>query len=261
MIYRTLWLEWFKLRKRLATWGVYIAFLTLTIFLFGVPFYAARGHRGAYWGLPQAWPTILSGGAPMASIFGAVLVALTVSAEFEWRTTRQNLMDGLSRGDWLFGKVLLLPAITVALYGTQLALGTTLALLDTHAAHRAVLYPASTYLSAGLGVGLGMCCYAAIALLISICVRSSGPAIGLTVIYQVFDNIVARTLRGFHLDALAAWLPFQVHNSLLQFDQYLPRPSPSLDYHWSTAGLILAGTGWAVALVLASRRVYLRRDL
>lgn len=31
MIRQALWLEWFKLRKRLATWVVYFIFLTLTL--------------------------------------------------------------------------------------------------------------------------------------------------------------------------------------------------------------------------------------
>lgn len=78
-------------------------------------------------------------------------------------------------------------------------------------------------------------------LLISVLVRSSGPAIGLILVYQLFDNIVARTLIGFHLDGIAAWLPFQVHTSLLQFKQYWPRPSPTLDYHRATGSLLLAG--------------------
>ncbi|MGH8142620.1 MAG: ABC transporter permease [Steroidobacteraceae bacterium] len=230
-------------------------------FLFGVPFYGARGHGGSYWGIPEAWRTVLAGGAPLASIFAAVLVALTVSSEFEWRTSRQNGIDGLSRNNWLFAKFLLLPAICLALYGTQIILGASLAFLDTHAAHKSIYYPASTYVTAGFGVWLAMCCYSLIALLISIWVRSPGPAIGLTIIYQVFDNIVARTLRGFHLDSIAAWLPFQVHSALLEFDQYLPRPSPALDYHWGTWNLLLAGMLWAAAFAIASRWVYLRRDL
>lgn len=257
---RALWLEWFKLRKRLATWGVYITFLTLTIFLFGVSFYGAR-HRGPYWGFPNAWEDILTEGAPIASIFGAVLVALTVSSEFEWRTSRQSIIDGLSKEKWLLGKLLLIPLICVALYGTQVVLGATLGCLDTHSPHELFFYPMSTYMTAGFGVLLGMYWYSAVALLISISVRSAGPAIGLTVIYQVFDNIVARTLRGFRLDDVAAWLPFQVHNSLLEFKQYWPHPSPTLDYHWTTWGLLLTGVLWAAAFVVAAGWIYLRRDL
>jgi hypothetical protein len=84
---------------------------------------------------------------------------------------------------------------------------------------------------------------------------------GLVLIYQLFDNIVARTLVGYHLDGIAAWFPFQVHISLLEFKQYWPHPSPTLDYHWSTGNLLLAGIMWVLAFAAAARWVYLRRDL
>ena len=263
MIRRTLWLEWFKLRKRLATWVVYLIFLTLTILLLGSMLYS-RPHgpvRGPYVGFPDAWEVVLTAGAPIASLFGAVLVALSVCGEFEWRTSRQNIIDGLSRQHWLLGKLLLIPVICLALYGTQIVFGTTWAYFHTYPPHKLFLYPGSTYLTAGLGVLLGMLWYSFAALLISVLVRSSGPAIGLVLIYQVFDNIVARTLIGFHLDGVAAWFPFQVHSSLLQFKQYWPQPSPTLDYHWATGNLLLAGIVWVIAFAAAARWVYLRRDL
>ncbi len=263
MIGRALWLEWFKLRKRLATWVTYLIFLTLTIFLFGAFFYSRHhGHpRDPYLGFPDAWEGVLTGGAPIASLFAAVLVALSVCSEFECRTSRQNVIDGLSRENWLLGKLLLIPVICVGLYGTQIILGASWACFDTHPPHKLFLYPGSTYVTAGLGVLLAMCWYSGTALLISVLVRSSGPAIGLIVIYQIFDNIVARTLIGFHLDGIAAWFPFQVHKSLLEFKQYWPQPSPTLDYHWATWSLLLAGIMWAIAFVVAAGWVYLRRDL
>lgn len=263
MIGKTLWLEWFKLRKRLATWVVYLIFFTLTILLLGTLFYSRpHGHvRGPYLGFPDAWEAVLTAGAPIASLFGAVLVALSVCGEFEWRTSRQNIIDGLSRRNWLLGKLLVIPIICVALYGTQIILGTAWAYFDTYPPHKLFLYPGSTYVTAGLGVLLGMFWYSFTALLISVLVRSSGPAIGLIIIYQVFDNIVARTLIGFHLDGIAAWFPFQVHISLLEFKQYWPQPSPTLDYHWATWNLLLAGIMWAIAFAVAARWVYLRRDL
>ena len=259
---KALSLEWFKLRRRLATWGIYLIFLTLSIFLFGSFFYSARGHGGPYWGLPEALPDILTVGSPIASIFTAVLAALVVSSDFEWKTSRQNVMDGLSRSSWFVAKLLLLLAMCLAMYGTQLVLGGTLAFIDTHSAHRVVSsYQLSAYLTASFGVLLAMCCYSAIAMLISIAVRSSGPAIGLTLIYGVLDNIVARTLQGFHLDAVAAWLPFQVHTALLDFQQYLPHTTSASSYHWNTSTLLLAGLSWTVAIAVTAHRVYFKRDL
>jgi len=255
-------LEWFRLRKRLATWIVYLSFLTLTIFVLGVSLYSRHPHhRGPYLGFPNAWEVVLTAGAPVASIFSAVLVALTVSSEFEWRTSRQNIIDGISKETWLLGKLLLIPAICVALYGTQIIFGAAWAYLDTYPPHALFHYPASTYLTTALGVLLGMTWYSVVALLISVSVRSSGPAIGLTLIYQVFDNIAAGTLHGFHFDRIAAWLPFQVHKSLLEFHQYWPHPPPVLEDHWATSTLLMAGLLWVALFTVAGCSVYLLRDL
>jgi ABC-2 type transport system permease protein len=263
VIRRILWLEWFRLRKRLATWVVYLTFLTLSIFLFGAVFYGGHHEhvRPPYEGFPDAWESVLTLGAPVASLFAAVLVTLSVCGEFEWRTSRQNIIDGLSRENWLLGKLLLIPIICIGFYGTQLALGTVWASLNTHPPHHLFAYPALTYVTSALGVLLGMLWYSSAALLISVLVRSSGAAIGLVLIYQVFDNIVARTLLGFHLDRIAAWFPFQVHISLLEFKQYWPQPSPTLDYHWATWNLLLAGIMWTIAFGGAAGWVFLHRDL
>lgn len=261
MMHKAFWLELFKLRKRPATWVAYLIFLTLTALQLGTYFYNTRAPGGPYRGFPEAWPTILAGGAQIASLFGAVLAALAVSSEFEWRTSRQNVIDGLSRGNWFLGKLLLLPAIAVALYATQIVLGITLALLHTQPVHTSISHPAYAYLTAGFGVWLGLCIHTAVALLIAICVRSSGLVIGLIVVCQIFDAIAANALQSLHLGRIAAYLPFQVHGGLLSASQYLTDPSSTLTHPWSTGGLLLAGIGWLVVLAAASAWVYAKRDL
>jgi hypothetical protein len=48
-----MWLEWFRLTKRLAAWGVFFAFLALQIVFYGGRYYNARDGRGEYWGSPR----------------------------------------------------------------------------------------------------------------------------------------------------------------------------------------------------------------
>jgi hypothetical protein len=47
----------------------------------------------------------------------------------------------------------------------------------------------------------------------------------------------------------------------MAFKQYWPQPSPTLEYHWVTWNLLLAGIMWLIACAAAARWVYLRRDL
>ncbi len=105
LMYKVMWLEWFKLTKRLAAWGIFFAFLALQVVFYGGRYYKGHEHPGVL-GFPDALPDVLTGGTSLASVFVAVLVALTVSSEFEWRVCRQNIIDGLSKSRWFGGKLL-----------------------------------------------------------------------------------------------------------------------------------------------------------
>ncbi len=266
MIFTVYRLELFKLRKRLATWVTYLCFSTLTALMFGVQFYGpqlqAHGHGNP--GFSNALPTIFTDGAANSSLFVVVLVVLMICSEFDWKTSRQNIIDGLSKSQWFTGKVLLIPTIVATLYLTRLAIGGTLAFLGTSNSQPHSFDPTATYILAACGVLLAMACYASIALLISFSVRSTGPALAIALIYFVFDSLAAIALRRLHLATIADWLPYQVHNALLVYNQYRPYGSSArthLASHWQTGMLFLAGATWVAGLLCASYRIYMKRDL
>jgi ABC-2 type transport system permease protein len=265
MIFTAYRLELFKMRKRLAAWVTYLCFCLLTTLTFGGQFYAAQhSHGRVYFGFPNALPTILTGGSSVASIFGVVLIVLMVGNEFDWKTSRQNIIDGLSKPQWFAGKALLIPTVAVTLYLAVLAIGGTLAFIGTTASQPHSVDANSTYILAACGALLAMACNGSIALLIVLSVRSTGPALACALIYQVFDSIAANALRSLHLRAVADCLPVQVHNALLIYSQYLPYGSSArghLDSHWQTGTLFLAGATWAAVLLCVSYRVYMKRDL
>jgi ABC-2 type transport system permease protein len=121
MIFTAYRLELFKMLKRLAAWITYLCFCLLTALTFGGQFYAAQhSHGRGYFGFPNALPTILTAGTSIASIFGVVLIVLMVCNEFDWKTSRQNIIDGLSKPEWFAGKALLIPTVAVILYLTIL---------------------------------------------------------------------------------------------------------------------------------------------
>jgi len=263
MIFTAYRLELFKMRKRLAVWVTYLCFCLLVTLIFGGPFYAAlRSHGHGYFGFPNALPTILSAGTGTASIFGVVLIVLMVCNEFDWRTSRQNIIDGLSKPQWIAGKALLIPTVVVTLYLVVLAIGGTLAFIGTAASPPHSVDPTTTYILAACGALLAMACNGSIALLIAVSVRSTGPALAVALIYQVFDSIGANALRGLHLPVIAKCLPIQVHNALLVYGQYLPYGSSARSHlDWQTGLLFLAGITWVAVLLFISYRVYMKRDL
>ncbi len=265
MIFTAYRLELFKMRKRLAAWVTYLCFGLLTTLTFGGQFYAAQHLQGrGYFGFPNALPTILTGGTSIASIVGVVLIVLMVGNEFDWRTSRQNIIDGLSKPQWFAGKALLIPTVVVTLYLAVLAIGGTFALIGTSASRPHHFDPTATYILAVCGALLGMACNGSIALLIALSIRSTGPALAIALTYQLFDAIAALTLRNLHLQAVADYLPFQVHNALLAYRQYLPHgplAAAHIDGQWQTGFLFLTGAAWVAALLCISYRVYMKRDL
>jgi ABC-type transport system involved in multi-copper enzyme maturation permease subunit len=255
--------ELLKMVKRLATWVTFCSYLVPIIFLYGMLFYDARTYESSYFGFPTALPTILMLGAPVTSVFAVALLVLLVSSEFDWRTSRQNIIDGLSRAQWFSAKLLLLPTVALFFYGFQVAFSSGLAWLGTDPT-RADAYDVSFYHALAFGGAfLGVMLYGSIALVIAVTIRSAGPALGIALMYQVFEAIVTRTLRGFDLDVFANWFPFQVHFALFDFENYLPTSlrtrTPELE--WATMSLLAAAVGWFLVLVAAAYAVYRRRDL
>jgi len=261
MIFTVYRLELFKMLKRPAAWVTYLCFLTLTTLIFATqPPGAPHSPRH---GFPDALPAILTGDASLASTFGVVLIVLMICSEFDWKTSRQNIIDGLSKRQWFTGKALLLPTVAITLYLTRFAVGSIFALLATSGSHAHPYDPTATYILAGCGFLVGMLCYASIALCLSVAVRSSGPALAIVLLYQVLDNIAAVILRSHRLGDIAEWLPLQVQSALVAYNQYLPHGASADNPlgHSHTGMLFLTAGAWVAVLLLVSYRVYMKRDL
>jgi ABC-2 type transport system permease protein len=254
-------LELFKLVRRPASWVTYLCFLALTIVVLTAQRNGPQAHGH---GFPDALPAVLTGDASLTSTFAIALIVLMICAEFDWRTSRQNIIDGLSKRQWFVGKVLLIPTVAIGLYLTRLAIGGIVA-LAAPGSHSHIFDPTATYVLAACGVVLGMLCYASVALLICITVRSTGPALAIALIYQVFDNIAAAILRSRRLEHIAQWLPLQIQSSLAVYNRYLPHASSPhnlpLVFDPETPLLFLAAAAWAAVLLFVSYRVYMKRDL
>ena len=265
MIWTLYKLELFKMVKRLATWITFFSLLVLFLFQYGSQYYDAWKNPRWHFGFPDAWEAIIEDGAPATSIFTAVIIALLIAAEFDWRTSRQNIIDGLSRKQWLAAKLLLIPTIALWFFGLQLTVAGGLAWAGTDPALANAFSISRVHLLALAGVYLAVLCYASIALFIALLTRSAGAAIGITLIYQVLELMFTRTLRSIELDNIADWFPFQVHRALFDYQQYLAYARdftlpPGMEA-MNTTSLFAAGAGWIVFFVVLSWLVYSTRDL
>jgi ABC-2 type transport system permease protein len=261
MIFTAYRLELFKMLRRPAAWVTYLGFVTLTILVVSAQRNEPQAHGH---GFPDALPAVLTGDTSLASTLGIALIVLMICSEFDWKTSRQNIIDGLSKRQWFAGKVLLIPTVSIGLYLTRIAAGGIVALVATSGPHTHIFDPTATYVLAGCGVLLGMLCYASVALLICLTVRSTGPALAAALFYQVFDNIAAAILRNHRLADIAQWLPLQIQSALAVYSRYQPHGASAhseLQGYWQTQLLFLAGAAWVAVLVCVSYRVYMKRDL
>ena len=79
-------------------------------------------------------------------IFSGLTVMLLATPEFNWRTARQNVIDGLSKSQWFWGKSLLLPVVALAFLGIHILIPGVLALIRTDlGAATGPLVPASVF--------------------------------------------------------------------------------------------------------------------
>ena len=105
-------MELIKLRRRSGTnivFAVYIAFLVL--FLAGMVYASQTGRTTIT--LPRAWNDIYDMLLQITFMFGVITTVNITAAEYPWRTTRQNVIDGLSREQWFSAKAIMVLVVAL----------------------------------------------------------------------------------------------------------------------------------------------------
>ena len=264
MIWKLYKVELFKMIKRPAARFTLLIFAGLVIFSSASMYYNSMANQNFYFGFPNAWGLIFIMTSMPVSIFTSVLVILLVANEFDWRTSRQNIIDGLSRGEWFMAKLTLLPTIVLLLYIPLLIYDVSLAWLGTDPSIENAFVITNTQYLAFLGTLIGVACYATIALLFAMLARTAGAALGITILYPFIDDRISQTVRGFGHENLADCFPFEVVKALYNYAQYFPEGSVRRGWtvaEWNTPVLFATGIGWIIVFLIASWLIYSKRDL
>ncbi len=263
--------EWFKMRKRLAFW------MTLGFYCFITFMVNAESafDDDSTFALPEAWDSIFSDSSTVFVIFASIALIMLASSEFSWRTARQNVIDGLSKKQWFWGKAMLLPLLGFVFLSAKLALSIGLALPDTIGAEASgPIFPGSV-LAACAGLFLVFLNVGGLALLLSTAIRSAGPAMAAWFFWigfgeQLFPAILTRFLPS--MEAAFRYFPFASAGPLTQFAMYddaafqrlseraeqAERAVPELPGMLFTVSVNL---GWAVFFISLAYLLFRRRDL
>ena len=264
--------EWFKARKRLAFWIALGFYAFFTFMTHAQPFF----EREEDFRLPDIWADVFADQTAMMVIFAALTLVLLSATEFGWRTARQNVIDGLSKSQWFWGKSLLLPILGLAFIGVHTLIPSVLALIRTDLASvEGSLVPLSAVQAAG-GLALAFLSLAALAFLLSLVVRKTGAALAVWFLWvgPIESGMLPVLVRRFLPDQTSwlEYLPWTNALPLLDFrnydaatyDRYAAAleavgrtPAPAVDLTWHVA----TAAAWAVLFVGAAYVAFRRRDL
>lgn len=203
-------IEWLKAVKRRAFWvavGAYAAFTA-------VPAVerVRNAHRdpNAVHALPESWPEILGAATGLGPFVAGALMILLFAPEFSWRTARQSVMDGLSKGEVLGGKVMLLAGLVALLMATTVLIGAGATMLSPGEGGPGFLRPSD--LSYMCGLALGMLVLGSAGLTLSVHLRSSGSALAVLLLYVFAEEAVVGLMLGSGIEVLRVVTDFLLFN-------------------------------------------------
>lgn len=267
--------EALKLRKRLAFWVTFGLFAFIKLVSFGEEYWQARKDPEDPYALPAAWSQILSDESMVTVIFGAVVLILLVSSEFTWRTARQNVIDGLSKTAWFWGKGALLPIVGAIFIASQVGLGGGLALAGTDlSATEEALLGVPVFQALG-GLFLAFFLMGSLAFAVGLAIRSSGPAMAVWFAWIAFGERLVSLGLGRLFEGLRpalGYLPFGTSLKLLDYDAFDPAAFERATAAAEVAGrappepvavgtAALVAVGWTVLFVGISYVWFRKRDL
>ncbi len=185
-------IEAIKLRRSrslLVVLGVF----ALINFLFTMGQVQAAESSGFTLALPDAWNSLLEMPFGLGPIMAGVLMILLLAPEFTAKTARQSVIDGLGKNEFLLGKCLVLAAIVPIIFLIPILIGGGGVLLGPDESSSPLV--TSENLTHMAAYATCLLLYASAAMLISVLVRASGPAIGIFAIYWILESIVAGAIR------------------------------------------------------------------
>ena len=198
-------------------------------------------------------------------ILPALLLIIIVTNEYNYRTSRQNIIDGISRTEFIYVKLLL--AVIAAVVSTILVIVTAAGFGFASGTS----FSLNSFSHVGY-FGIKALSYNIIAIFISVLVKRAGFAIGLYFIYLGAENIASQLLdvwslwlrknHGIDLGSMGDYLPMNASDGLLTFPdnplKSIAKSQLPTDYYWIVLALTI---GYIILFLWLSKRSFLRADL
>ena len=219
--------ETIKISRRLAFWVAFVGICTLSSLMgTGNMRAAARLKDPVQAMLPNWWARVLNDAAPPTMFFTAAIIVLLVASEFAWRTSRQNVIDGLSKEQWFVGKLLNVPMVALLMVIAAVTILGSFGVATSDFSRDGVELlrrSDAIYLAGFTTAVLG---FASLAFMISLMVRNPGPALAVFFLYIFVEQLTRQLLmlRAGTWAKATIYLPVQVFITMTQGRQWYATP-------------------------------------
>lgn len=255
-------IEWLKIKNYRAFW-IFTIFYVASIFLLNYIVWSIHQRTiekvpgssmilGSPFAYPGVWGTVGWINSWLL-YFPGLLMILLMTNEFNFKTHRQNIIDGLSRNQFITVKLVLAlimaVIITVINVLTAFYFASTLPGSFTTNGMENIFY-----------IFLQSVAYIFFALMLAVLFRRSGVAIIVLFLYGlIFEWVITATLTfNFHLAPAGYFLPLEASDVLLPF----PFQTKVFYPDAPAAGVLIAViAAYIIAYVFFARKRFLRDDL
>ena len=263
--------EWLKIKKYPAFWWVMgitaltypgINYMFLNIYYNITEQKSASGQVvkmliGNPFSFPEAWRTV----GYFSSLFvfiPAIVIIMLITNEYTYKTNRQNIIDGWSRRQFMFGKfadVVMLSLLVTAMYTLVAFFIGQYNTTDANASASKLAYYIGLFFLQTLS-------QLSLAFLVGLIVRKSFIALAIFTFYYIIVEPIASKLIEFKLNSqLNEYLPLEISHRLLPKPAFLGKIDEkgyalalqAVNYHiWYT--LLLIGLTWVLCFWIYNKR-------
>ena len=217
LIAKLVGVEWIKLRRRPVLYVVTLAVaavVTPGLILMQVMHHRRPAVPG--FSLPDGWPLLIDIGGSIGMVMMLVSIALLTASESTWRAQRQNVIDGLSRGQYFMSKIIVVVIMSLVIWATLAVVGIIVAALG-RAGGIGLPFMTWTAATAFGNLLLYFTAMGMVGFMFGMLASSSGAAIGFIMAFIIMQPVIAAQLKMQEgvLHRVPDYFPMDVMNNLV----------------------------------------------
>jgi ABC-type transport system involved in multi-copper enzyme maturation permease subunit len=186
----------------------------------------------------------------------AFVVMISICQEYTLRTIRQNMIDGLSRAEYVLSKLGLVAVLSLLAGVLLLLLGFVLGMLYSPVKSLDFMVYSIGFVPA---FAFETFCFLVFAMFVSTLIRKTGFAIILFILYSLIMEPIATTIMKHNYELATWYFPMRAINNIIHipFGKYLFQEVQ--DYVKLTE--VLVAGGWALIFIWLTWLLISKRDL